>query len=455
MSSPLLASHFIYPKRFNMIHICFNFCYLLLLLIFSPFLLYTALVKGKYREGFKEKMLGNSPIKAKTDLHSSRRIWIHAVSVGEVNLAAAILKEWEKRHPNLEFVISTTSKTGMELAQKKFTGKTIFYAPLDFSWAVRRALKRIQPDVLVLVELELWPNLLLSAQKMNIPVWVMNGRLGEKSFQNYSRIRPLMRRITHTLTFVTAQDESSAERFRALGAVEERVMNVGSIKYDGAQCDRENPKTKELAALWSIKPEDKIFLAGSTQDPEEEMALEVFQKLKPDHPELRLILVPRHPERFSEVAKMLEKKGQDFLRRSQINENTSEKEKRKPILLVDTIGELGGWWGTSSIGFVGGSMGKRGGQNMLEPAAFGTAVSFGPNTWNFRDIVSALLSHKAAVVVRNGNELRDFVQKCLEEPDFADTLGKNARDLVAKQQGALQRTLDLFEEKLPRMLLPK
>ena len=183
------------------------------------------------------------------------------------------------------------------------------------------------------------------------------------------------------------------------------------------------------------------------------MALEVFRRLKPTHPELRLILVPRHAERFGEVEKMLEKEGTDFQRRSELSEenqdgtpNESRNEiPRKDILLVDTIGELGGWWGTSFAGFVGGSMGSRGGQNMLEPAAFGTAVSFGPNTWNFRDIVNALLSHSAAVVVRSTDEMTDFVRKTLEDADFAQTLGRNAAALVASQQGALKKTMDLFD----------
>lgn len=425
-----------------MIRLFFNFCYFFLLLVFSPVLIYSALFKGKYREGFGEKFLGNAPVLEKKK--SGRRVWIHAVSVGEVNLAAAILKEFEKRHPDFEFVVSTTSRTGMELARKKFAGKTVFYAPLDFSWAVCRALKRVRPDFLVLVELEIWPNLLLTAEKLGVPVVVMNGRLGEKSFRNYSRIRPVMRRVMCTLTLVTAQDEASAERFRALGAAPERVFNVGSIKYDGAQSDRQNEKTQRFARLWNIAPDDRIFLAGSTQDPEEEMAVEVFRRLAPTHPELRLILVPRHPERFAEVEKMLEKTEFQTQLRTELSEKPEENG-RAQILLVNTIGELGGWWGTSFVGFVGGSMGSRGGQNMLEPAAFGTCVSFGPNTWNFRDIVKNLLTHDAAVVVHDVDEMTEFVRRTLEDADYARTLGQNAARLVASQQGALQKTLDLFD----------
>lgn len=426
-----------------MIRLFFNICYFFLLLIFSPFLLYSALFKGKYREGFGEKFLGKAPVLEKKK--SGRRVWIHAVSVGEVNLAATILKEFERRHPDFEFVISSTSHTGMELARKKFAGRTVFYAPLDFSWAVRRAMKRVQPDFLVLIELEIWPNLLLTAEKLGVPVVVMNGRLGEKSFRNYLRIRPVMRRVMRTLTLVTAQDEASAERFRSLGVAPEKVFNVGSIKYDGAQSDRQNEKTRRLARLWNVEPTDRIFLAGSTQEPEEEMAVEVFRRLAPTHPELRLILVPRHPERFAEVEKLLEKTEFETQKRTDLSENPEENG-RAQILLVNTIGELGGWWGTSFVGFVGGSMGSRGGQNMLEPAAFGTCVSFGPNTWNFRDIVKNLLTHDAAVVVHDVDEMTEFVRRTLEDADFARTLGQNASRLVASQQGALKKTLDHFDQ---------
>ncbi|MDO4630540.1 MAG: 3-deoxy-D-manno-octulosonic acid transferase [Planctomycetia bacterium] len=460
----------------------FNFAYILLLILFLPYLFWTLLFRGKYRKGFGEKFCGNVPLCPRSELETvlkieqnmeqeteRKRVWIHAVSVGEVNLAATILREFERLYPDFDFVISSTSRTGLELARKKFPGRTVFYAPLDFSWAVKRAFARIQPDFLVLVELEIWPNLILTAKKLNVPVIVMNGRLGEKSFRNYSRLKCIFRPILRTLALVTAQDEASAERFRVLGVPADRVENVGSIKYDGAQSDRNNEKTCRLAALWKVLPTDKIFLAGSTQDPEESMAVEVFRRLSPTHPELRLIIVPRHAERFAEVAKMLEKTEFPFQKRSKMGKNviettlktTSEtvpesvpgkqsENARCPILLVDTIGELGGWWGTSAVGFVGGSMGSRGGQNMLEPAAFGTAVSFGPNTWNFRDIVQKLLAHDAAVVVHNTEELTDFVRRCLEDADFSEKLGQRAADFVASQQGALRKTFDCFAMKIKR-----
>lgn len=426
--------------RWHVLQYILNGIYLLCIGCLFPWFVWEANRKGKYREGYGEKFLGRVPHLEKT---SSKRIWIHAVSVGEVNLAAILLQAWEERFPEREWLVSTTSRTGYELAKKKFAGKKVFYAPLDFTWSVREAFKRLQPDLLVLVELELWPNWLLEAKKRSIPVVVVNGRLGEKSFRNYRKIRFFMRQILEALTVVLVQDTASGEHFRNLGVASEKILLTGPLKYDGAQQNRHTPSVEFLRQFWGINESDVIFLAGSTQFPEERYVLNVWEKQTERFPELRLILVPRHPERFEEVALMLEKSGHRWDRRS-----TLEKPGETRILLVDTVGELSSWWGTAHIGFVGGSMGKRGGQNMLEPAAFGVATCFGPNTWNFRDIVGTLLQEKAAVVVQDEMELEAFVQKCLEQPEYRTTLGERGRNLVRSQQGAIQKTLENLEEKV-------
>ncbi|MDO4584636.1 MAG: 3-deoxy-D-manno-octulosonic acid transferase [Planctomycetia bacterium] len=421
-----------------MLRYVFNGIYLLGIGCLFPWLVWEAIRKGKYREGYGEKFLGKVP---RLEKKSSKRIWIHAVSVGEVNLAGILLKAWEERFPEREWLISTTSKTGYDLARKKFAGKTVFYAPLDFTWSVREAMERLRPDLLVLVELELWPNLLLEAKKRRVPVAVVNGRLGERSFRNYRKIRVLMKRILEALTVVLVQDKASGEHFRELGVEPEKIILTGSLKYDGAQQNRHAPSVEFLRQLWGIQESDVVFLAGSTQFPEERYALQVWEKRAERFPELRLILVPRHPERFEEVAEMLEKSGHRWDRRS-----TLGKEGESRILLVDTVGELSSWWGTAHIGFVGGSMGKRGGQNMLEPAAFGVATCFGPNTWNFRDIVQTLLQEDAAVVVQDEAELEAWVEKCLEEPEYRKALGTRGQNLVRSQQGAIPKTLKSLEE---------
>ena len=211
---------------------------------------------------------------------------------------------------------------------------------------------------------------------------------------------------------------------------------------DGAQTDRNNPVTRRLARLAGISIGDIVFLAGSTQEPEEALALAAYRRLSADHPRLRLILVPRHPDRFAAVAEMLDRSEVAWQRRSRLEEDELNPAGR--VLLVDAVGELGAWWGTAHVAFVGGSMGSRGGQNMIEPAAYGAAVSFGPNTHNFREIVAEMLPRHAAVVVHDADELTSFVRRALEEPGFADRLGRQARSLVAGQLGATGRTVELI-----------
>jgi 3-deoxy-D-manno-octulosonic-acid transferase len=412
-----------------------NFLYLALLALASPWLLGQAVRKGKYREGFAAKLLGQVPRREP----GRPCIWFHAVSVGEVNLLATLLARIAARRPDCECVISTTTMTGFALARKKYPETTLFYCPLDFTWAVRRALARVRPNLLVLAELELWPNLIRLSHAAGVRVAIVNGRLSERSFRGYRRclwfVRPLLERID----FIGAQNQEYAERFCALGANAQSVHVTGSIKFDGAQTDRHNPATERLRALAGFAPDDVVFLAGSTQDPEESLSLAAFRELAPAHPRLRLVLVPRHPDRFATVAALLDASGLAWQRRSALD--VGPRDPATQAFLVDAVGELGAWWGTANVGFVGGSLSNRGGQNMIEPAAYGAAVSFGPNTRNFRDIVAALLAEQAAVVVHNGEELTAFVRRALEEPAFAAELGQRAKTFVSRQLGATERTM--------------
>ncbi len=415
-----------------------NVVYAVLLIVASPWLAWQAYRTGKYRSGWQAKLWGRVPER------SSDRfcVWLHAVSVGEVNLLKTLMDEIGRQRPEWECVISTTTVTGYALARQKYADRHVFYAPLDFTWAVNETLDRIHPDLLVLAELELWPNLISAAQSRGIPVAVANGRLSERSFRGYARLKPLLTPVLRKLDLVAAQNPEYAERFLALGAGIDTVHVTGSIKYDGARTNRLNADTQHLARLIHLAPDEKVFLAGSTQAPEESLALETYRKLSKSHPELRLIIVPRHAERFAEVAGILERCGMPFERRSRLDQIPHNKQAR--ILLVDAIGELGSWWGMADVAFVGGSLSTRGGQNMLEPAAYGAAVSFGTDTRNFRDIVQGLLSADAAVVVQDGAEMTGFVARCLEEPGYAAGLGRRARVLVAAGQGATARTVNLL-----------
>ncbi len=416
-----------------------NVVYLALVVVVSPCLVWSAWRKGKYREGWRQKAFGLAPLRR----GNRPCLWLHAVSVGEVNLLTPLLERLERRYPDWEIVISTTTRTGFELAKKKYSPRTVFYCPLDFTWAVKSALGRIRPNVLVLAELELWPNLITTAKRRGVKIAVINGRLSDKSSRGYRRIRPLVSRLLKNINLLAVQNDDYAQGFIELGAHPETVITTGSIKFDGVETDRNNSRTRTLANLAGIESNDIVFLAGSTQAPEEQLALSTFLQLRDEWPQLRLILAPRHPERFEETARLLDASGVAWRRRSTLRSSNAKGER---VLLVDAMGELGAWWGLAHIAYVGGSMGNRGGQNMIEPAAYGAAVSFGPRTHNFREIVAAMLSANAACVVHSGEELTAFVRRCLQDPKFATELGRNARSLVSCQQGAADRTVELLTQ---------
>ncbi|MBM4004865.1 MAG: 3-deoxy-D-manno-octulosonic acid transferase [Planctomycetes bacterium] len=447
----------------------FNLVYLLLIVVALPWFVWQALRHGKYRAGWGSRFLGRVPLEPAPHCsgtpsamspgapweesvegaprRATRRIWLHAVSVGEVNLLESIVRSLASELPDHECWISVTTRTGMELARRKFPGKRLFYCPLDFSWSVSQALDRVQPDLLVLAELEIWPNLIAEAHRRGVAVAVVNARLSERSFRGYLRCRRWLRSTFARLDLVAAQTEEYAERFRQLGALAERVIVTGNVKFDLASLDRRNPRTRALARLAGFADDDIVFLAGSTQPAEDAMALASFQSLQARHPRLKLVLVPRHPERFDDVARMLKSQPLAWNRRSRLTADQPA-DRSMRVLLVDSIGELRDWWGTADLAYVGGSMGHRGGQNMIEPAGYGAAIAFGPETQNFRDVVAMLLNRHAATVVRDGTDLIGWLKRCLAEPTFASAQGTAARELVAEQRGATRRTVQLLAELL-------
>ena len=491
-----------------------NAAYGLLLLVVSPLLVYRGIAHGKYRGGWREKLTGRLARK-----HPERRcLWFHAVSVGEVLQLQQILDQTAARFPDAELFITTTTDTGYEVARSKYPQHTVAYFPLDFSWAVRRALRTIQPSVVVLVELELWPNFIVEAHRQRIPLALINGRIGEKSFRGYSRVKPLLRRVLSCFDLLAVQNETYAERLRQLGAPTERVTVTGNIKFDGVETNCDNAMTNELRRSFGLAPHEQVFIAGSTQEPEESFAIETWTTLQHEFPTLRLILVPRHKERFEAVAELVRQRGLPLVRRSadhregealiptrsvsegvggihrEIVDEISERGGvsslilgRQPVckepgglrhpaqklltpsltssltlrvgvdaaaplpsvLLLDTIGELSACWGLADIAFVGGSLTNRGGQNMLEPAGYGAAVLFGPNTWNFRDITDALLSLRAARVVVGPTELTAAVRDLLLNETEAQRMGEAARTFVGQQRGATARTVEQLVRLVP------
>ncbi|MEZ6048939.1 MAG: 3-deoxy-D-manno-octulosonic acid transferase [Planctomycetaceae bacterium] len=409
------------------------------------------MTQGKYP--WSEKFFGRLP--PQTD--EKPAVWFHAVSVGEVLQLQQVVSRFRQEQPGYRIVISCTTVTGRAVALEKFPDDQVCYFPLDFSWAVRNAIQRINPQLMVLVELELWPNFILEIERQQIPLALINGRISEKSYRGYRRLRPLMQRLLCVFDALAVQSPLYGERLQNLGATSSQIEVTGSIKFDGVVTDRQNSKSAEIRNGFGLKPDEYVFIAGSTQSPEEKYALETYQALNNRFPNLRLIIVPRHKERFEEVAQLIENEGFSVLRRSQIKQggsNSAPAAKAKPVLLLDTLGELNACWGLADFAFVGGSLTNRGGQNMIEPAAYAAVVTFGPNTRNFKDVVDLLLANEAAEVIADQQELTSHLEYYLSHPDAGRERGEVARQLVLSQQGATQRTVEMLGKLIPNHKVP-
>jgi len=361
-------------------------------------------------------------------------------------LLAPLVAGYQSRFPDDRIVVSSTTDTGLAEARRRFPQAVVIPFPFDFSWAVARSLRAVHPDLVVLAESELWPNFLEAAEHAKIPVAVINTRISPRSFRRLYRVRGLARRyLLDRVSLWGVQSDEYAERLRQLGVPPERIQVTGSIKYDGACSERDTAKTAELRRLFGISPARSpvtIWLAGSTHAPEEEIVVAVFARIRERFPQLRLILVPRHPDRFSEVAAFLQRSGLAFCRRSELRVPLPE---MPAVILLDSVGELGAAWGLADLGFTGGSLdGHRGGQSMIEPAGYGVPTLFGPHVWNFRDAATRLLEAGAAIQVADAKELESRVVELLADPERRRRMGEIAQHLVRQQQGATERTLTLL-----------
>ena len=425
-----------------------DLCYLGLLVLASPLLLFQAIRRGKYREGWAEKLRGTVPRR----LSETPCIWFHAVSVGEVRLLRPLVAEIHRRRPDWEVVVSTTTNTGLEVARRTFPELVTFYAPLDFSWAVRRALSRVRPTVLALVETELWPNLIRSASTRGIKLAVVNGRLSARSHRGYRRFRGLLRSTLGRLDAVAAQSDESAVRFRDLGVAGSKLAMTGSIKYDGLDADRDAGHVRDARRSLGLEGSGPVFVAGSTMPGEEDAVLDAYRGARADHPGLRLVIVPRHPDRGVDLERWLVSRGEAVWRKS-VSSATPDGSR---VLLIDTVGELGSVWGLADVAFVGGSLlPGRGGQNMMEPAAFGASVLFGPHTEHFREAVEGLLERDAARVVGDAEDLAGALLADLDDPEAALDRGARARRYVLAQRGATERTVAVLDRLIARPVRPR
>ena len=419
--------------------------YLLVGIFISPVVVYRMVRHKRYLAGWPErfgKINRKSPQK--------KCIWLHAVSVGEINATKTIIKEFEHRFGDFEIVISTTTDTGFARATDLFgAAHSVVYFPFDVSWIMRRAFGNIQPTICLLMELEVWPNFVRIADKQNVPVVVVNGRISDKSFRRYKKIKPIVKSIFGKLTLILAQTEQYAERFKEIGAAAEKVIVTGSLKYDTAQITDKVKGAYALAAQLGIDDE-RLWVSGGTGPGEEKIILDVFTDLKKQEqfPDLRLVIVPRKPERFDEAAQFITDAGFDFVRYSCAkNSNVSQPDKT-PVILGDTMGDLRKFYSLATIIFVGRSLVPMGGSDMAEAAALGKCIIFGPHAFNFKQTVDALLADEGAIMVKDQQQLTETIQKCLTEPDFARQIARNGQEVIRKNQGATAKTIDQIEKLL-------
>ena len=420
-----------------------NAIYLMISLFMLPLWLYRMATTGEYVDGLWQKMSGAAPRSG----NAAPVVWCHAAGVGEVLVLRSLLKRMQAERPNQNIVLSTYCKGGYSVARKTFPDIPIFYAPLDLTWSVRRAFNALQPSLLILSELELWPNLLLEARRRGIPVVVVNSRINDKDFQFFQRIHFLLRAALPAIHWWGAQTDRDAGRISyLLGKSRTCVEVVGSLKYAGAVRQRSNPETQRLRHLLGFATSDIIFVAGSTHSPEEQVSVEVFESLRKNYPLLRLVLVPRNHTRFHTVANLLDKLDSNYIRRSEIHEPLS---RSASITLVDSVGELSAIWGLADFAFVGGSLtNKIGGQNMIEPAGFGVATCFGPHVWNFADTAEQLIQANAAIQVGSPQQLLEVLRRWLDCPEQAMETGKRAQQFVGAQSSAVEKTFSAITDAL-------
>jgi 3-deoxy-D-manno-octulosonic-acid transferase len=408
------------------------------LLLTLPYWLWQMSRHGKYHAGLGQR-LGSVPERLRSQ-PARPVIWIHAVSVGEVLAVSGLVTELRRRHPQHRVVVSTTTDTGQKLAGKHFGEENVFYFPMDFDFAIRPYLELLRPGLMVIAETEFWPNFLRLARVSGSRIAVVNARISDRSFPRYRRWRFLLTGVLQAIDLFLAQTEDDARRLRDIGASVERVHVMGNLKFDVPLPPMPPIVASLRTAIGSAEP---VIVCGSTVEGEEPLLLRAFENVLASHPHAVMILAPRHPERFAEVARLLESLGIRFWRRSLWSGDAVA----GGVLLVDTIGELAALYSLADIAFVGGSLVPRGGHNIIEPAQHGVAIVVGNHTENFRDIVGLFQSRDAVRVVGPA-ELPLVLMELISNPATREALGQRAAETLRSQTGATQRTADALERLL-------
>lgn len=421
-------------------YLLYSFVLALAMLVSLPYWLYQILRHGKYHSGFSERM-GKVParlVASETARSSSskRVIWIHAVSLGEVVAVGGLVEKMRQAFPQYRVVVSTTTDTGQQLARKRFGADNVFYFPIDFAFAIRSYLQALQPELVVLAETEFWPNFLRLAHASGARVAVVNARISDRSWPRYRRFRWALRRMLVHVNLFLAQTDEDSRRLQSIGADAGRVQVTGNLKFD-VSLPAPPPFVESLRRTLAAEGAGPVLVCGSTVEGEEPPLLKAFENLRVAHPRAVMILAPRHPERFDDVAILLRQLGMPSHRRTR----WTGEPLAGGVLLVDSIGELAALYALADVAFVGGSLVPRGGHNIIEPAQHGVAIVTGNHTENFRDIV-ALFQSRDAVRIANLAELPLTLMHLLADDAERRALGRRALETMRSQMGATARTLE-------------
>ena len=425
-----------------LIRFVYNLLFPIVLVLMLPGFVLRMIRRGNYRHKFWQRFGLYSP-RVREKIGIGGRTWVHAVSVGEVMIAMKLIRAMRDADPSLEFVLSTTTSTGFKLAARsKCSWLEPIYNPLDFYFSARLAVRTIRPSRLILVEAEVWPNIVCEARKIGAKVAMVNTRLSSRSEKRYRITRWITAPLFNQLDVLCLQEPGDTDRWQSLGVAQSRLHVTGSIKFDDSAQPARPPRNfrPALQAL-GIPDNAPVLLGGSTFDGEESILADVFKQLRPEHPDLFLIVVPRHFERSADVAVQLEKSGLSVARRTQ-----PPPDKNPDVLLVDTTGELRDWYACATVVFIGKSLTARGGQNPAEPVAAGAPVIFGPNMQNFATLTAQFLRHNGAIEVRDPDALRRAVDQLLRNPSLRTEMVANAVRCLAVHNGATDRTVKLLAQ---------
>ncbi|MCX5678396.1 MAG: 3-deoxy-D-manno-octulosonic acid transferase [Candidatus Omnitrophica bacterium] len=409
--------------------------------IFAVFYIPTLIFKGKLHKDFLERFGVYSDVQKEALWRAKDVVWIQAVSVGEVALCKSFIPALKKEFPAKSIVLSTITRTGNDLAKKLFSGDAvIIYFPLDYSFIVKRVVNRIHPKLYIMIETEIWPNVLKELHYKHVPAILINGRISDRSFGKYKLVRIFLSDTLDRINSFCMQSDIDAERIRCLGAAPDRVKVTGNMKFD-ADIMLNSAHDADIKELFALKDGDEVFVAGSTHGGEEETVVSVYRELIKDFPKLKLVIAPRHIERATEVENIVKRSGLDVVRMTKKQGSSTPR-----VYVIDAIGHLNDAYSMAEIVFIGGSLISHGGQNPIEPALFGKPVIFGPYMFNFKAIASALLKNKGAIQVKDRKELLMKADYLLKNKDARTALGNNARNTIYENRGAASRNLEAVKE---------